>query len=962
MFRIVFFLSILFFQSALAQDPYSINYTINEGFPSNTIYSANQDEKGYLWFTTDVGIVKYDSHKFELFNTENGLSDNEVFQMKTDFKRRTWLLTLNGKLSFIYKNKIYNETNSTLIKQASGSGIVADLYEDSQHFIYITFRNAEITIIKPNNKVTKLKTLKNSLAGVWKYNNQLNMITGEGILNSNTQKFINPFDKFSFYKIYHTSFGDYLSDTNILFEIDAHNFIKKVELPNKPEILNIYVENENKIWICARNGLYFLDNNQLKKIFFKDYAVTSIVKDFEGGYWVSTLKNGLFYVPSFDILIDKMGIENQLKLNSISINSKKEIWVGGDNNNYFIKKPKKTFETKTAFANKKKDLVTNIRFYNNNTYVIGKNGVDKIDAKNNVTNYNFSANDILINKKQFFIGYTYIYKFPIEGAKNFTSYYINSKIILNKRATILSEGNDDQVWIGTNFGLFQYTKKDSISYWGNKSEKYKTSIEDLYYDNVSQTLFVASNSKGIITIKDNKIKHHITSINGLNSNTCNAIKKISATNYLIGTNNGLNLVIFKNKDIEVQNLNAILGLKNNKINDVDFLDNIVYLATDDGLLNFNLRSINDSKNKPKCHITNLKNQNITIKNNFIFPYNKNDISIEYNGISYINQGNLTYYYKLNGQGDQWSSSRETQINYKLLPPKKYTFSVYAIDGFGIKSNIETINFEILPPFWQKWWFIVLSLLILSSFLYFFIKYRLKKIQARFNQEKFIIQNERDKANLEKQMIELEQKALRMQMNPHFIFNALNTIKGYYSEGNDDKASDYISNFSMLLRMLLENTEPTIPLFTEIKMLYLYIDLTKIRYKNSFDYTIEVDKKINQDEVLIPTLLLQPIVENAIIHGLSPKKENGQLYISFHKKNNQLECIVKDNGIGRKASVEKQKHKQHESKAIEITKERLDLLENEENIKSDFIIEDLYDTNNNGIGTIVRITIPYKNIW
>jgi ligand-binding sensor domain-containing protein len=101
MFRIVFFLSILFFQSALAQDPYSINYTINEGFPSNTIYSANQDEKGYLWFTTDVGIVKYDSHKFELFNTENGLSDNEVFQMKTDFKRRTWLLTLNGKLSLI---------------------------------------------------------------------------------------------------------------------------------------------------------------------------------------------------------------------------------------------------------------------------------------------------------------------------------------------------------------------------------------------------------------------------------------------------------------------------------------------------------------------------------------------------------------------------------------------------------------------------------------------------------------------------------------------------------------------------------------------------------------------------------------------------------------------------------------------------------------------------------------------
>jgi LytS/YehU family sensor histidine kinase len=163
-------------------------------------------------------------------------------------------------------------------------------------------------------------------------------------------------------------------------------------------------------------------------------------------------------------------------------------------------------------------------------------------------------------------------------------------------------------------------------------------------------------------------------------------------------------------------------------------------------------------------------------------------------------------------------------------------------------------------------------------------------------------------------------------------------------------------------MLLENTEQTIPLATEIKMLQLYIDLTKIRYKNAFNYSIEIDEKINQEEVAIPTLLLQPIVENAIIHGLSPKKENGLLLISFYKKENQLECVVKDNGIGRKASVEKQKHKQHESKAIEITKERLNLLEKDENIKSDFTIEDLYDTNNNGMGTIVTISIPFKNIW
>ncbi len=200
------------------------------------------------------------------------------------------------------------------------------------------------------------------------------------------------------------------------------------------------------------------------------------------------------------------------------------------------------------------------------------------------------------------------------------------------------------------------------------------------------------------------------------------------------------------------------------------------------------------------------------------------------------------------------------------------------------------------------------------------------------------------------------------MNPHFIFNALNTIKGYYSEGNDEKAGDYIANFSSLLRKLLENTEQTIPLSTEIEMLQLYIDLTKIRYKNAFEYKIEVDEAINPNEVSIPTLLLQPIVENAIIHGLSPKKTNGLLLISFLKKNSVLECLVTDNGIGREAAAQKQKHRQHESKAIEITLERLSLIENETETKSSLKITDNYDKNHNPSGTIVTIQIPYNYIW
>jgi LytS/YehU family sensor histidine kinase len=208
------------------------------------------------------------------------------------------------------------------------------------------------------------------------------------------------------------------------------------------------------------------------------------------------------------------------------------------------------------------------------------------------------------------------------------------------------------------------------------------------------------------------------------------------------------------------------------------------------------------------------------------------------------------------------------------------------------------------------------------------------------------------------MIALEQKALRLQMNPHFIFNALNTIKGYYAEGDSINASTYISRFSKLLRMLLENTDQSIPLSNEIEMLELYIELTKIRYKNKFESKIIVDEHLNTNEIMIPTLLLQPIVENAIIHGLAPKNEIGLLHVSFMKKGNQLECIVEDNGIGRNASAQRQR--EYQSKAIEITTERIALF-SQDNTSSSFEIVDLKN-NNLPTGTKVIINIPLISIW
>jgi sensor histidine kinase YesM/ligand-binding sensor domain-containing protein len=961
--KLLLFIVLLIVHSSWSQDPYYINYSTNEGLPSATIYSIYQDEKGFLWFTTDSGIVKYDSHTFTLYNTDDGLSDNEVFQMKKDHKGRIWLLTLNGKTCYYYKDKLYNENNSDLIRKISSSSLLIDLYEDSQNNCHFVYKYGNIITLTADNRVIKKNYPNYSFAGIWKNNNGLYFLSSSGIYDDKS-KIRNPyFSASNYYRMFHSGNKNYFSEKNHLYYINADNQIFALAtLPNDAEILQIFVENPNKMYICTRKGLYLFEDQKITNHFFKNDIISNITKDFEGSYWISTLKKGVFYVPSFDVFVDNLNEVNPPKLNCISINKVNEIWIGGDNNNYYHKYPGKPFTKKTFFTDGQTDQIKNIRFFDSNTYIIGKKTVLKVDATKKTIHCGFGGNDIMILDRDIIIGYSNIFKINSSYLDTNNPPALKGKELLKKRGTVFTKDFDNNIWIGTNSGLYKYAKKDSITNWDRKLGGQQTTITDLYFDGNLPSLFVATASKGLYHFKKDGAVHQISKKQGLNSISCNSIKKIAADYYLVGTNNGLNSIQFINNATKVKNLNALLGLKNKRINDVEFANNTVYLATDEGLLNFNIKNIRRKKNRLRCWILNLKNGNKLLSPDSLhkLSYHNNNVSIKFVGISYINQNNLTYYYKLDGQNDTWSSTTESQINYRALDSKKYVFKVYCIDGFGSTSAVQSISFEILAPFWKKTWFLILCTLLLALSIYAYVKYRLKHQEKQFALEKITIQMERDKANLHREMIELEQKALRLQMNPHFIFNALNTIKGYYSEGDAINASAYISKFSKLLRMLLENTEQTIPLSTEIEMLQLYINLAQTRYKNKFDYELFVDDYINSNETAIPTLLLQPIVENAIIHGLAPKENKGLLKVYFLKKGTQLECIVEDNGIGREASKNNQMHKEYQSKAIEITTERINLFS--ENIgKSHFEIIDLVS---NGIpsGTRVIVTIPLISIW
>ncbi|MFI5188258.1 MAG: histidine kinase, partial [Chitinophagales bacterium] len=259
---------------------------------------------------------------------------------------------------------------------------------------------------------------------------------------------------------------------------------------------------------------------------------------------------------------------------------------------------------------------------------------------------------------------------------------------------------------------------------------------------------------------------------------------------------------------------------------------------------------------------------------------------------------------------------------------------------------------------------ILLLFLLGVFVFhnLLLKRKNEKLQLKNELEKQQLENEKKHAELKQQAIELEMQALRAQMNPHFIFNCLSSINRFIFKNETRAASDYLTRFSRLIRMVLIHSQKRlIPLDDELEMLRLYLDMERLRFRNAFDYTLATTNAVESTSIFIPPLLLQPFCENAIWHGLMHKEGQGHLNISINEENKILHCVITDDGVGReKADEYKSKSAEKEkSLGLQITAKRLALLNGENSSGTFYKIEDLLDENGNTAGTKVNLKISYK---
>jgi len=402
------------------------------------------------------------------------------------------------------------------------------------------------------------------------------------------------------------------------------------------------------------------------------------------------------------------------------------------------------------------------------------------------------------------------------------------------------------------------------------------------------------------------------------------------------------------------------------------LDGKYWFGTDGGLVRFDPEKRNTGINEIEAfiHIESVKlfledvdwkkfTKEIDTENNIPkslkVDYDENHFTFYFQGICHTNPNKVRYQFKLEGFDPDWSPITDANFaTYSNLPPGTYTFMVKSRNDSGVwNQKSATFSFTITPPFWLTWWFFILcGFFILFSIIGFY-KWRIASINRK---------NKTQQLEYQSRLLALESQSLNASMNRHFIFNALNSIQYYINKQDRFEANKYLTSFAKLIRKNLDSSVSgnQVSLTEELERLELYLSLELMRFKDKFEYSIEIDESVDSDSMKIPPMLLQPYVENSIWHGILPMEHPGKIRIQVKMEGRNLKISIIDDGIGITTSLqnkEKSSHG-HVSRGIQINSGRLALLKQmtNENMSIEGPLE-TFDDEGNVTGTVVNLTIP-----
>jgi len=933
-----------------------------------------QDQKGYMWFATDMGVSKYNGYQFENFGTDNGLPDNSVFGLHEDRKGRIWFRTFSRKLAYYYQDSIYNIPANNYLENILTSSICLSIYIDKGDTIWAGFNSGNFLKISPpyNKENIRLFNLKEQ--GLYFVEiDEKGIIYGgdnseksELIAYSKTaSKLFSLRPEFKISKLKTKTFVSRLHDgtlvgaiDNVLFTFNKKGIINQVE--ESATIISVIQDFDQSVLSTSFNGITHYKDQSLNQSTIVESAqnkgITSLVIDKENEFWYTSEGQGVFYIPyrNARYYTKEHGLPNS-RITCITHDENKVYtghWNGSishiDNDqirfDLAIKTNHQTGSTKInhLFPISEKAIfvgkTTNSYLYST-TKPFQKTEFVHLGIKKIIRN----TDGILLA-----VGNRHIYKLDIN--QNYKKLYDDT---INLYVDDVFEIDQKNLLLCSNLGVFQRNEQ--------KSEELKI-FNPLYSSRVvsmaadqQSNLWMATRGAGVIIKIGNELVQ-IKKENGLVSNMCREVFIDSKNNAWIASNSGISKVRIKSYNpliYQIDVYNKKNGLLSNEVNHIIEFKNKIWLSHNNSISIFNPDSLKNNFTPPPVYITSVlvngnknKNEKLSIKDD------TNYITINFVGLSFKNPGSLEYKFNLNGNNSSWIHTKNTSAQFQNLESGHYNFIVYAKNDDGIWSSKPAIlSFDILPMWWQTWWLKTIIALALIFGIYFVIKIRLTRLQKREN----------EKTLLQTKITTTELQALRAQMNPHFIFNAINSVQHFITSNDPDSSQKYLSKFAKLIRYVLDNSKPNaIPLEKEIEAITLYLEIESLRFENRFEYSIKIDQQIDPNFIHIPSMLIQPFIENSIWHGIMLKEGKGKIEITFQLLNDHIKCTIEDNGIGRIKSQEirsKQNLSTHESMGSTITQDRLEIINQINNSRLSLKITDLANELGLATGTRVELFIP-----
>ncbi len=986
--KILLILSIIFLGNEIFAQKLSFEH-INEqkGLNQINILSLNQGPNHYIWIGTYFGIVRYDGYEFEkVIELDGNIEESAILSMSNNTNQ---VIALNNQCLYAFDKNTLAHTRIPFPKNliSKPKKVIA-----LRNCILISAENglwrAEMgkdffENIHAGSPVTDIQKLQ---SGKVVYSNAEGFHIYYPFINKHIQVHHKPASLIKHFWIGENQDIAWLEADNEFYlgNLASKNIIikKSFEIDKTPSSKGI-IKYKNNYYIGTRKGLLsvtergtwsYLNHNEEESYSLSQDFISCMLVDNTNNFWVGTELGGLnlhhpnrYVFPVVSHLKDTK-MKKCKEILSFAETRKGDILfqntLGGigvfDPNTIQIKKWIKTGFIGNCIIEKTNSLtdfligtLEGLYEYDHNTETI-----NFISTKNKVKPFESDIKHILPvgNNTYWMGGSDGLFLFNAK-TKNILKYFgISNSNLGSSNVRNICLKNPNELLISTTKGLYILNiSKNSFTLIPLSTDKKEPMISSCKIDSHGN-IWVGTAGKGLFILHPTGKKTQLHLNEGLpNLQIYALIFNQSESECWVSTNNGLSCI--STKDYSIKNYFSYDGLQGSEFFESSVLKSKNGYLYFGGAAGFNFFDPNKIVvEKQTCRIAlkgiSVFNKKLPFQTYYNIPSSQNYLSFDFTALDFNTSGSHTYYCKIEGIDTGFNEiGNSRSASFRQLLPGEYEFKVKAVNLNGnITSNIASIPFSITPRYYQTYWFKILSSILIASIMAWIVYQRTQKA----------INEEKEKGIQNNLIAQLELKALRAQMNPHFIFNSLNSIQYFVINNEKNEAAKYLSKFAKLIRMILDSSEQSfVTISDKVEFLNLYTDLEALRLNNSFSTEYWVDPLLDQN-ILIPTLLIQPHVENAIWHGLQYKDGEKKLSIKFlYLHENMLQVAIEDNGIGRAAAIElkNQKTSVHQSKGFKLSEDRINSLKKLFGSNPKIEIIDLFNENNLACGTKVIINIP-----